>query len=220
MRTVLISGANRGLGLEFARQYLAAGDRVIAGVRDPANAKELNALPGREQLVVAALDVTDDASVKAFRHAVADEPIDILIANAGITGGEHQRRLGDLDYHRWLEAFAVNTLGPVRLAEAFVEQVASSRERKMIALSSLLGSTADTTGGAADLPLDQGRPEQRLAQPRARAEGPGDRLHRRPPGMGQDRHGRAPGAAGGRAVHRRPARPDRPLDPGGHAARS
>jgi NAD(P)-dependent dehydrogenase (short-subunit alcohol dehydrogenase family) len=147
MRTVLISGANRGLGLEFARQYLAAGDRVIAGARDPSSAKELTSLPGREQLVVGALDVKEDASVKAFRRAFADEPIDILIANAGITGGGRQRRLGDIDYDAWLEAFAVNVLGPVRLAEAFVEQVAAGRERKMVAISSMLGSTEDTTGG-------------------------------------------------------------------------
>ena len=147
MRTVLISGANRGLGLVFAKQYLAAGDRVVAGVRDAAGASELRDLPGGDRLSVHALDVADDASVKAFRGAVGEAPIDILIANAGVTGGERQRSLEDLDYDAWLRAFSINTLGPVRLAEAFANQVAAGRDRKMIAISSLLGSTGDTSGG-------------------------------------------------------------------------
>jgi len=148
MRTILISGANRGLGLEFVRQYLAAGDQVIAGVRDPARAEALNALPARDRLETHALDVADADSVAAFRRAVGDRPIDILIANAGVYGGDRQNRLGDIDYDAWLKAFAVNTLGPVRLADAFVDNLAKGRDRKLVALSSLMGSTADSSGGA------------------------------------------------------------------------
>jgi NAD(P)-dependent dehydrogenase (short-subunit alcohol dehydrogenase family) len=148
MRTILISGANRGLGLEFARQYLAGGDKVIAGVRDLARAVALHALPGQGRLEVHALDVADAASVEAFRGAVGGQPIDILIANAGVYGGDRQDRLGDIDFDAWTRAFAVNTLGAVRLADAFVDNVAKGRDRKMVAVSSLMGSTADSSGGA------------------------------------------------------------------------
>jgi NAD(P)-dependent dehydrogenase (short-subunit alcohol dehydrogenase family) len=89
----------------------------------------------------------DGASVAAFRRAVGDAPIDILIANAGVYGGERQGRLGDIDFGEWAEVFAVNTLGPVRLADAFLENVAAGRDRKMVAVTSLMGSTADSSGG-------------------------------------------------------------------------
>jgi NAD(P)-dependent dehydrogenase (short-subunit alcohol dehydrogenase family) len=148
MRTILISGANRGLGLEFARQYLAAGDKVIASVRDPARAEALRALPGQDRLEVHALELADAASVETFRRAVGDQPIDILIASAGVFGGQHQDRLGDIDYDEWLKTFAVNALGPVRLAEAFADNVAKGRDRKMIALTSVMGSTADSSAGS------------------------------------------------------------------------
>jgi NAD(P)-dependent dehydrogenase (short-subunit alcohol dehydrogenase family) len=147
MRTVLISGANRGLGLEFVRQYLAAGEKVIAGVRDPARAHELRALPGQDRLEIHPLDIADADSLARFRAAIGAQPIDLLIANAGTWGGDRQSRLGDIDWDAWLEAFAVNVLGPVRLAEAFVDNVASGRDRKMVALSSRMGSTADSSGG-------------------------------------------------------------------------
>ena len=147
MRTILISGANRGLGLELTRQYLADGERVIAGVRDPAKAGELKALAGQDRLAIHRLDVTDAASVAAFRREVADQPIDILIANAGVYGGDRQNRLGDIDFDEWAQVFAVNTLGPVRLAEAFLDNVAAGRDRKMVAVTSLMGSTADSSGG-------------------------------------------------------------------------
>jgi NAD(P)-dependent dehydrogenase (short-subunit alcohol dehydrogenase family) len=148
MRTILISGANRGLGLEFVRQYLAAGDKVIAGVRNPFQAEALRALPGQERLEVHGLDVADGASVAAFRRAVGGQPIDILIANAGVYGGDRQDRLGDIDYDAWVKTLTVNTVGPVRLAEAFVDNVAKGRDRKMVAISSLMGSTADSSGGS------------------------------------------------------------------------
>lgn len=148
MRTILISGANRGLGLEFVRQYLGDGERVIAGVRDPDQAEALKALDGGAgRLTIHPLNVADAASIAAFRAAVGDAPIDLLIANAGIMGPDRQHRLEDLDFDGWLETFAVNSLGPVRLAQAFADAVAAGRDRKMIAVSSLMGSIADSSGG-------------------------------------------------------------------------
>jgi NAD(P)-dependent dehydrogenase (short-subunit alcohol dehydrogenase family) len=147
MRTVLISGANRGLGLELARQYLADGERVIAGVRDPQKAQELKALEGQDRLSIHPLDVADGASVDAFRRTVGDQPIDILIANAGVYGGQRQHRLGEIDWDEWAKILATNTLGAVRLADAFVGNVAAGRDRKMLAVTSQMGSTADSSGG-------------------------------------------------------------------------
>ncbi|WP_174299224.1 SDR family oxidoreductase [Caulobacter sp. S45] len=141
MTTVLISGANRGIGLELARQYAADGARVIAGVRDPGAALALKAISGVE---VHTLDVADEASVQAFHQAVGELPVDILIANAGVGGGRSV--LGELDFDRWLQTLNVNSLGPVRLAQAFLPNVKASADKKMVAISSTLGSTSTHAG--------------------------------------------------------------------------
>ncbi len=142
MTTVLISGANRGIGLEFARQYSADGATVIAGVRDPAAARELKAIDGIEVL---ALDVADDNSVAGFQKAVGDRPIDILIANAGVYGGRNQQ-LGALDFDDWLHVLTVNSLGPVRLAQALLPNLKAGADKKLVAVTSQLGSTAKHGG--------------------------------------------------------------------------
>ena len=141
MTTVLISGANRGIGLELAGQYAADGAQVIAGVRDPDAATALKAVAGVE---VHALDVSDDASVQAFRQAVGDRPVDILIANAGVFGG--QQKLGAFDFTDWLKTYSINSLGPVRLAEAFLPNVKAGADRKLVAITSTLGSTSTQAG--------------------------------------------------------------------------
>ncbi len=148
MPTVLVTGANRGLGLEFARQYLADGWRVIATCRDPAGAGDLAALSGPGELLIETLDVTDPAGIDALaaRHT---EPIDLLLNNAGVIGplpfAEHidRQHFGSLDDELWLEVFRTNTLGPVKLAEALVEQVAASTQKKIISLSSTVGSISE-----------------------------------------------------------------------------
>ena len=137
MTTVLISGANRGIGLELARQYAADGAQVIAGVRDPHVATSLSTIRGVE---VHALDVADDASVLACRQAVGERPLDILIANAGVGGGHSAFR--ELDFGSWLQTLDVNTLGPMRLAQAFLPNVMAGSDRKMVAITSTLGSTS------------------------------------------------------------------------------
>jgi NAD(P)-dependent dehydrogenase (short-subunit alcohol dehydrogenase family) len=141
MTTVLISGANRGIGLELARQYAAEGAEVIAGVRDPDAARELKALGA---VKLHRLDVADDASVKAFRREVGDRSVDILIANAGVGGGGN--RLGGFDYDAWLQVMNVNSLGPVRLAEAFLPNLKAGRDKTLVAITSTLGSSATHAG--------------------------------------------------------------------------
>ena len=149
MSTVLVTGANRGLGLEFVRQYAEAGARVIAVCRAPAAARELAAIArsseGRVSLVAA--DVSDDASMAALKAALGDQPIDIVIANAGVMGPKQQDRPGRLDIAGWLQTLSTNTLGPVRTAEALLANLKAGKGRKLIAITSGMGSTAESDGG-------------------------------------------------------------------------
>jgi NAD(P)-dependent dehydrogenase (short-subunit alcohol dehydrogenase family) len=142
MPTVLLTGANRGLGLEFARQYAAAGWRVHACCRNPAEATQLTALAGPE---VHALDVRDPAAVGELARRIS-EPIDLLLCNAGVYG-PNKMVLGQIDYAAWAEVFAVNTMAPLRLAECFVDHVARSERRTIACVSSLMGSIAANSGG-------------------------------------------------------------------------
>lgn len=141
MTTVVISGANRGLGLEFARRYADDGAQVIAGARDPAAATELSAIGG---VAVHPLEVRDGASVAAFHRAVGERPVDILIANAGT--GDRGQRPSRFDFESWLDLFDTNSLGPVRLAQAFLPNLKAGHDKKLVAITSILGSTATHSG--------------------------------------------------------------------------
>lgn len=145
MPTVLITGANRGIGLEFARQYTRAGWRVIGTSRSLDHADRLCALGADVQ--VHALDVADFAAVTALGRALAQETIDVLIANAGIAGPGDMTAEA-IDAEAWAAAFRVNAMAPLALAGAFHAQVARSEQRKMIAITSRLGSMgANGDGG-------------------------------------------------------------------------
>ncbi len=148
MTSVLVTGANRGLGLEFVRQYAADGARVFACARHPGEAKAILdiAAPSKGKVTVHPLDVGSDASVAHLASEI-DEPIDILIANAGVYGGDHQR-LGDIDYEAWIRTFNVNTLGPVRVVEALRGNLMQGREKKIVAITSAMGSNVRHDGGA------------------------------------------------------------------------
>lgn len=156
MPTVLVTGSNRGLGLEFVRQYAAAGWDVIACARRPERAADLAALAlaheGRVQ--VEALDVTDHASIDAAARRLEGRAIDVLLCSAGTMGrgstagtGFPGSRFGEIDYADWEEIFRVNVTGPMKVIEAFVEHVARSAGRKVVALSSIVGSIASNTSG-------------------------------------------------------------------------
>ena len=148
MTTVLITGANRGIGLEFVRQYAADGADVIACSRAPARADALNALVKTARNVrVAALDVADPASVKALKADLGAAPIDILINNAGV-GGPRARAQGIIDAKGWLEIFAVNSVAPVTVAVAFHDNLKAGKEKKLVTITSQLGSIANHGGGA------------------------------------------------------------------------
>jgi NAD(P)-dependent dehydrogenase (short-subunit alcohol dehydrogenase family) len=148
MPTVLLTGANRGLGLEFARQYAADGWRVLACCRNPADARELNDVAGASggRVRVFRLDVRDFARTGELAGELLDEPIDVLLNNAGVYG-PRQMVLGGIDYPAWAEVLAVNTMAPLRLAECFVEHVARSKRKVIACVSSAMGSVAANTEG-------------------------------------------------------------------------
>jgi NAD(P)-dependent dehydrogenase (short-subunit alcohol dehydrogenase family) len=147
MPTVLITGASRGIGLELARQYTARGWQVLATCRSPETASSLQQLAeGPNPPTIHQLDVTDPASISALAAALRGTPIDVLLNNAGIGGGR-PAALGALDYARWQLVMETNLYGPVRTIEAFLPHVEASEQRKIIAISSSLGSTSTTTGG-------------------------------------------------------------------------
>jgi NAD(P)-dependent dehydrogenase (short-subunit alcohol dehydrogenase family) len=150
MPSTLITGANRGLGLEFARQYSANGWQVYATCRDPTSASELRRLAdaGGSKLRILPLDVTKLASVKAAAEELKKEAIDLLINNAGV-GGPHGQSVGNIDYDAWAEVLNVNTLGPIRVAEAFVDNVGRSARKLIVTLTSGMGSIGDNTSGGA-----------------------------------------------------------------------
>jgi NAD(P)-dependent dehydrogenase (short-subunit alcohol dehydrogenase family) len=144
MSTVLITGAARGLGLDFTKQYAAKGWKVLACARAP------DALKGvKGDVHHHRLEVTDYKAVKALARQLSAEAIDVLICNAGIGGeaGESAQALGTFDAETWRKVFEVNTLAPLMMAESFVDHVARSRERKLIAITSILGSVANNNGG-------------------------------------------------------------------------
>jgi NAD(P)-dependent dehydrogenase (short-subunit alcohol dehydrogenase family) len=139
--TGLITGANRGLGLEFARQYSAAGWRVIGTARRPDAATDLNALEVR----VMRLDVTDQESVDRLANDLGDEAIDLLINNAGIF--PMAATLPEIDFDNITRTLAVNTIGPMRVTRALLPNLRRGGAKKIVNITSNLGSIAGNTDG-------------------------------------------------------------------------
>ena len=148
MPSVLITGANRGLGLEFARQYVNDGWQVYATCRNPDAAAELHQLAdsGGEKVKILSLDVTDLGSVEAVAAELDGKAIDLLLNNAGV-GGTRGQTIGNIDYDNWATVLDVNAVGPLRVAEVFVDHVARSDRKLIVTLTSGMGSIADNTSG-------------------------------------------------------------------------
>lgn len=141
-KTILITGANRGIGLELARQYSAAGWQVLATCRSPEEASDLKAL----KLEPLSLDVKSEASITELAESLKGQAIDILFNNAGIFG-PRGLKLGELSSEAWLEVLQVNSVAPALIAQAFVEHVAASHDKLMVFTSSNMASIAAGSAG-------------------------------------------------------------------------
>jgi NAD(P)-dependent dehydrogenase (short-subunit alcohol dehydrogenase family) len=148
MKTVLITGANRGLGLEHARRYATRGARVFATARIPADAADLVALAAahRGRVEVLPYDAADPDAPGRLKATLAGTPLDLLLANAGAIGGK-QQAFGSVDVDAVLALVRINALAPLKLAEALADNVAGSGRRLMAFQSSLMGSIGDNTSG-------------------------------------------------------------------------
>lgn len=145
MPNAVITGANRGLGLEFTRVYLAAGWTVHAGCRHPTKADALRRLKG--DLHIHPLDVDDPKDSKALAKGLGGEPVDLLLNNAGIYG-KRDVKLGGCDYDEFQQVLKTNVVAPIRLAEALAENVARSQQKKMAFVTSRMGSISQNAGGS------------------------------------------------------------------------
>ncbi|MDX2225360.1 MAG: SDR family oxidoreductase [Rhodospirillaceae bacterium] len=144
--TVLVTGANRGIGLEYVKQYAAKDATVIATARTPARADELNALAkANPKIKVEALDVTDLAAIDALAAKYKGTAIDVLINNAGITGDTTKQRFGTIDYADFDAVMRTNVMGPLKMTEAFTEHVAAGAAKKVVVITSSEGSIAGAT---------------------------------------------------------------------------
>lgn len=143
MPTVLVTGANRGIGLEYVRQYAGDGWRVHAACRTPDEAADLAALDG--DIAIHALDVADLDSIGALARSLSDEAVDVLINNAGVYG--HNQALGGIDYDIWTHVLRVNVLGPIAMAERFLPNLRRGAGRRAVFMTSRMGSIADNGSG-------------------------------------------------------------------------
>jgi NAD(P)-dependent dehydrogenase (short-subunit alcohol dehydrogenase family) len=141
--TILVTGANRGIGLELARQYAARGWQVIATARKPAEAAALAGIAKvRVNLSIETLDLADHASIDRLGEKLAGRPIDILIHNAGISGGVPAQMLGRMDYDVFRQVLEVNTIGPMHLSEKLLPNIRAGAQKKIV----LLGTSEASFG--------------------------------------------------------------------------
>ena len=188
---VFVTGANRGLGLEFVKQYAEEGATVYACCRDPGASKALRRVSDEAggKVSLHCLDVTNDKAVAIFSESFGDEPIDVLINNAGIYGPENQSA-DNMDFDVWAKTFAVNAMAPLRVAQTFRRNLKKGKAKKLVTITSAMGCTAQHGGDFFRLSLVEGRGEQCHARARACVE---ERRHHRlthSSGLGKDGYGR------------------------------
>jgi len=145
MTTVLVTGANRGLGYEFVKQYSENKFDVFACCRNVNEAKELKELAEiSENIKIYELDVGNIKTIKNISQQLQNEKIDVLINNAGIY---RSSTVGNINYDEWMESFKVNTIAPYQIVENFLEQIINSDLKKVVSITSKMGSIDDNTSG-------------------------------------------------------------------------
>ncbi|PCJ23011.1 MAG: short-chain dehydrogenase [SAR86 cluster bacterium] len=147
MTTVLITGTNRGIGLEFVEQFLARGDRVLATCRDVEKADSLRQLEQNySSLELLELDVADTQSIENLPHLLKSEAIDIFVNNAGVYG-PRKTGFGDVDGQAWADALQVNAIAPLLLTQLIIDNLRKGKDKKLLYLTSKMGSMEDNSGG-------------------------------------------------------------------------
>ena len=143
MTTVLVTGANRGLGYEFVKQYSENGFDVLACCRNVHEAKKLKELQGiSDNIKIYELDVGNIKIIKNLSQQLQNETIDVLINNAGIY---RSSSIGNINYDEWIESFKVNTIAPYQIVENFLNQITHSDLKKVVSITSKMGSIDDNT---------------------------------------------------------------------------
>ena len=150
-KNYLVTGANRGLGLEFTKQILQTGHNVYAACRNINDIEDLDLLFSeyKDKLIVVNLDINDHDSILSLSNRLKDVSIDVMINNAGTIGplpyfeNTFKQHYGTIDYDVWSDVFKTNLFGPVKMAETFLENIENGNDKKMIFISSVVGSIAD-----------------------------------------------------------------------------
>ena len=150
-KNYLVTGANRGLGLEFTKQILKAGHNVYAACRNTNDIDDLNEVSGKykDSLIIVKLDINDHDSILKLNKKLKNVSIDVMINNAGIIGplpyfeNTFKQHYGTIDYDVWADVFKTNLFGPVKMAETFLDQIEKGQDKKMVFISSVVGSIAD-----------------------------------------------------------------------------
>ena len=150
-KNYLVTGANRGLGLEFTKQILQAGHNVYAACRNINDIEDLDLLFAeyKDKLIVVNLDINDHNSILSLCEKMKDISIDVMINNAGTIGplpyfeNTFKQHYGTIDYGVWSDVIKTNLFGPVKMAETFLENIENGNDKKMIFISSVVGSIAD-----------------------------------------------------------------------------
>lgn len=150
METVLITGANRGIGLELVKILLREGRKVIATCRSPETAVDLRGLVSDmgtdKTLDIQQLEVTDSTSIDSLRAKLSGVRVDVLINNAGVKGSEHQS-LKHMDIDAWRHTFEVNTIAPFQVSMALLENLKFSSRPRIITVSSQMGALSRAGSG-------------------------------------------------------------------------
>lgn len=149
MKTALITGASRGIGLEFSRQFAADGWRVLACSRLPEKSDALNRLAVQytDLVQVLALDVADHVQIERLAQDLAGVSVDLLINNAGIYPDSDKKGFGHTDYTEWVQVFRINTMAPLKMAETFATHISRSKQKTIVTITSKMGSISDNSGG-------------------------------------------------------------------------